>query len=392
MYGGGMGYNPYGSMAGGGYGQMGYSNPYAARPATPQYPIATAPAGGAQSQTGQYLTGSASGAPGSNSSAPHIIPNPMDNTLLIQGTPQDWEQVQNLLRQLDVPPSQVLIDARIYEVELTGQFAYGVESFLQDRGTSQASGATNNGVSNTGQNVLGGLSAAQGLAAAAGPGGLALTAGAMVFKSKQLLGLLTASESTGKTRVISAPSIIATSGIPATMNVGSQVPVATSSGVLGGVQTNGTSAIVQGVSNQSTGVSLNITANVNASGIVTMVINQQVSAPIPSSQSSQFSGIDSPSFSNRSVSTQVTVQDGDTIAIGGAILESHSESSAGIPLLHRIPFLGAAFGSKTGSTSRSELIVFLTPRVIYDTNQLVDASDELKSRLKRVGRLMKDEQ
>jgi len=145
---------------------------------------------------------------------------------------------------------------------------------------------------------------------------------------------------------------------------------------------------VQGVSSQSSGVTLNVMAQVNSSGVVTLIINQQVSAP----QANSYSSIDSPSFSNRSVSTQVTVQDGDTIAIGGAILESRAETSQGIPFLHRIPILGAAFGGKTSSTSRSELVVFLTPRVIYDTNQLVDATEEIKTRLKRVGKMMKDEQ
>jgi len=122
-----------------------------------------------------------------------------------------------------------------------------------------------------------------------------------------------------------------------------------------------------------------------------MVVNQQVSAPQPSSATSQYSSINSPSFSNRSMSTQITVQDGDTVAIGGAILETKTESSGGIPILHRIPIVGSAFGSKSVSTSRTELIIFLTPRVIYDTNQLIDATDEIKNNLKRVGRLMKDD-
>ncbi len=86
------------------------------------------------------------------------------------------------------------------------------------------------------------------------------------------------------------------------------------------------------------------------------------------------------------------MQDGDTVAIGGAILENHTESSGGVPILHRIPLIGAAFGAKNYSTQRTELIIFLTPRVIYDSSQLIDATDEIKSNLKRVGRLMKDDQ
>jgi general secretion pathway protein D len=170
--------------------------------------------------------------------------------------------------------------------------------------------------------------------------------------------------------------------------VGSQIPVATSSAAVSGIQQAGSSVFANTISNQTTGVTLNITARVNSSGVVTMVINQQVSAP----QANTASNIDSPAFSNRSVSTQVTVQDGDTIAIGGAITETTTDSTSGIPFLNRIPYLGFLFGTKSSSTSRSELIIFLTPKVIYDTNQLVDATDEIRNSLKRVGRLIKDDQ
>jgi general secretion pathway protein D len=89
------------------------------------------------------------------------------------------------------------------------------------------------------------------------------------------------------------------------------------------------------------------------------------------------------------VQTQVTVQDGDTIAIGGIINESSTESSAGFPFLHRLPIVGYAFGTKKYSKARTELIVFMTPRVIYDTNEIADASDELKNRVKQLKKLIK---
>ena len=66
---------------------------------------------------------------------PHVIPNPFDNTILIQGTPQEYEQILGLLRQLDIPPRQVLIDAKIYEVDLNGAFAAGVTAYLEKKDT-----------------------------------------------------------------------------------------------------------------------------------------------------------------------------------------------------------------------------------------------------------------
>ncbi len=381
-YGGGYGGGGYG---GGGYGGYGGAQPQQVSPTgvAASTPFANSPQAGGAGQTGSYLNPAGLGPLPPN--APHVIPNPFDNTILVQGTPQDIEQVKTLVNQLDVPPRQVLIDAKIYEVDLDNEFAAGVESYLQKLGSTNATGVTGN--TNTGSTITG-LTPSTALAAAAGPGGLALTIGALVSKNTQLIGVLNMAESRGRSRVISAPSIIATDSIPATMNVGTQVPTLSSQAVVPGVQTSGNSVFANTVSNESSGVTLQIVAHVNSSGIVTMVINQQVSAPIAPAASS---AIQSPSFSNRSVSTQVTVHDGDTIAIGGAILEQHTDSSAGVPVLSHIPILGPLFGAKNVTTSRTELIIFLTPRVIYDTNQITEATEEIKSNLKRVAKLIKDQ-
>jgi general secretion pathway protein D len=391
--GGGMGGYGGGGYAGGGYSAGGYGgnqygggypNPYGGNRTAPAGPGVGTAAGagvGGAGLTGQYLGPNAGGATGMAlpPNMPHVIPNPFDNTLLIQGTPQDYEQIKNLLLQLDVAPRQVLIEAKIYEVDLSNDFSMGVESALQARtaNPSQYNGGTG-----------GTPTASRWLAATAGAAGLNLTTGLLVSKSRELLAMITANESRTKGKLISAPSIIATDSVAATMNVGSQVPVLTSQGVAGGVQSGGSSVFANTISNQSTGITLNIIAHVNSSGVVTMTINQQVSAPVPPAASSS---IQSPSFSNRSVSTQLTVQDGDMVAIGGAIQESKTESSGGVPLLHRLPLVGAAFGAKSYNTSRTELIIFLTPRVIYDTTQILDATEEIKTNLKRVGKMMKDD-
>ena len=73
-----------------------------------------------------------------------MIPNPFDNTILVQGTPQDIEQIKTLLAQLDLPPRQVLIDCKIYEVDLDNEFAEGVQSYLQRVGSSSATSVTGN--------------------------------------------------------------------------------------------------------------------------------------------------------------------------------------------------------------------------------------------------------
>jgi general secretion pathway protein D len=312
-------------------------------------------------------------AAGQNGRMPRIVPNPFDNTILVQATPQEWGQISRLLEQLDVAPRQILIEAKVYEVNLTGAFASGVSAYFQRRGADPDNPVERGAFT---RNITGSASSA----------GLALTAGTLVGQSRELLMFLTAQEDTRRSKVISAPSIIATDSIPATINVGLEVPTLAAQAVAGGVQADGNSVFTNTVQNRNTGVTLNIMARANPSGIVTMVVNQEVSNPqAPSADAA----IQSPSFSKRNVQTQVTVQDGDTIAIGGIIQETDQNSSLGVPVLHRIPIIGGAFGSKSISKQRTELIIFLTPRVIYDSNELVEASDELAGKLKRLQKLIK---
>lgn len=382
---GGYGMGGYGL---GGYGMGGFPIGGYGVP-TPSYTVSTpvpyippqtggagaAPAGSAQAATtttrpgdltGSYLGygyGMGYGMPQS----PRVVPNPFDNTLLIQATRQEYEQILKLLKELDVSPRQVLIEAKIYEVTLTGAFSSGVSAYLQRR-------------TNANRQLTGAFNTADNM-------GLSLTAGWLVSQSRELLAFLTTQEDSRRARVISAPSVIATDSIPAGINVGSEVPTLASQAVAGGIQVGGNSLFANTIQNRQTGVTLNITARVNPSGIVTLVINQDVSAPQAPAASA---AIQSPSFSRRNVQTQVTVHDGDTIAIGGIINESDTYSTNGVPVLNRIPVLGGLFGNRSYSKERTELVVFMTPRVIYDTHEITEASDELRSNFKRLQRYVRE--
>ncbi len=307
---------------------------------------------------------------------PHVIPNFIDNSLLIQATPQEYEQILKLLEQIDIAPRQVLIEAKVFEVSLTGAFAAGVTAYLNRVGEGQINPGS-------GDSGSGSVAARRALAAAGSSAGLTMTAGMLVGRSRELLAVLTAAEDNRLTKVIAAPSILATDSIPASIVVGTEVPILTSQAA-SAVQQGGTSQFAQTITSRQSGTNLNITARVTPAGIVTLLINQTFSTP----QAASSSGIQSPSFNNRTVDTQITIRDGDTIAFGGIIQENDLEASSGIPYLHRIPVVGAAFGAKSRTKTRTELVVFLTPRVVYDTNQMLDASDELLRRMEKVKRLM----
>lgn len=350
--------NSFGGGVGGGFGGVAGFGGYAA-----QVPL-TATAGGLVGATDTQATAGVAPAGDANGPVPpRIVANPLDNSLLIQGNAQQYQAILRLLRELDRPPRQILLEAKIYSVAMSGSFSSGVSAWFQAiSGNDRRPTAS----------LLGGAST--------------LNAGWLVSQSRELMAALQLQEQNSNVRVISEPSLIATDSIPATINVGAQVPVLAGQVVTPGQI--GTPSVTQGISSRNTGVTLQVNARVNPSGVVTLIINQEVSRPADSSggTSSGSSQNLTPTFDQQVVQTQITLQDGDTIAIGGTISEETTNTSTGIPGLHRIPVLGFLFGNKSFTTARSELIMFMTPHVIYDTIDLVEASEELKSRMRRLRR------
>ncbi|HWF47248.1 MAG TPA: hypothetical protein VG168_09600, partial [Bryobacteraceae bacterium] len=266
---------------------------------------ASLPSAGSTSLMGGVANQSAIGSTGTylgteparaNLNLPHIIPNPMDNTLLIQATASDYKSIRKLLGEIDVPPRQVLIDAKIYEVDLSGALSVGVEAYLQQRGAStSAAGSTTPGTQQSPANqLLGSLV----------NGASSFSIGAYVGKSRELLSFVQFAETLSKAKTISSPSIIATDSIPASINVGTSLPTISSQAVQSGVQVGGTNPYAETIQNVDTGIQLNVLARVTPAGVVTMVINQDISAPTSGSAGSL-----TPSFQKRNVSTQVTIQD-----------------------------------------------------------------------------------
>jgi general secretion pathway protein D len=331
--------------------------------------------GGAQANaTGSYAGADPMSMFGGGGKGPRIVPNPFDNTLLIQSTESEFQQILKLLEKLDVPPRQVLIEARIYEVSLTGAFSAGVQSYLQ-RQTAASANPTN------------ATSPSRQLLASATGSGVQLTAGLLVGQSRELLSFLVTQENNGRSRVLATPAVIATDNLAASISVGTDVPTLSSQATTG-LQQGGTSLFANNIQTRSTGVNFSITPRILPSGVVSLDINQDISSPVPTPAG--IPQLQSPSFSRRNVSTSVTVQDGDTVAIGGIIQESDTLASAGIPVLHRIPYLGFVFGGKSTTKQRTELVVFITPRVIYDTADLADASEEIRARLKTLNKMIKE--
>jgi general secretion pathway protein D len=289
---------------------------------------------------------------------PRIIANPLDNKLIIQSDAQQYQNILKILKELDVPPRQILLEAKFYSVDLSDSFASSITEQLAQNGTAGLSP-----LQFLGSSIFNSTTSA-----------LNLSTGVLVGQSRQLLLALSATASHTFSKLLSEPSLIATDSIPATINVGTQVPVSTGTTT---IPSAGGAVTSSSISSQNTGITLQVNARINSSGVVTLIINQENSSVNPTA--SNASGT---AFDQQVVQTQITMMDGDTIAIGGLISETTTNNVSGIPGLINIPWIGGLFGSKSVSKTRSELIMFFTPHVIFDETNLIEASDELKSRIK----------
>jgi general secretion pathway protein D len=161
--------------------------------------------------------------------------------------------------------------------------------------------------------------------------------------------------------VLSSPERMVLDTPTARLQVGDLVPYLTSNSQ----STIANSAVINSVSYQPTGVIMNVTPRVNSGGLVTLDISQEVSA-IDASVNTAITGIQSPTFSERSVTSRVVIQDGQTVGLAGLITDNASKTNSGIPFLKNIPILGLLAGTQNNQRTRTELLVLITPHVLYD--------------------------
>jgi general secretion pathway protein D len=280
-----------------------------------------------------------------------IVADDANNALLIYCSDAQFERIQSVLQEIDSVPNQVLLEAVIAEVSLDDDLKFGVKWFLgQNNNSGTFSDATNGAVSS----VFPGFS--------------------YFMKANDIAFSLNAISSVTNVRVLSAPSMVVLDNKQATLQVGDQVPIVTQSAQ--GVASSG-APIVSNVELKDTGVILKITPRVNDSGVVTLDIEQEVSSVVKTTTS----GIDSPTIRQRKMKTSVVVNDNEALALGGLIQEKENTTKSKVPVLGDIPVLGAAFRQKNDAVSRTELIMFIRPRVIRDMNEARQVTAEFRKQL-----------
>jgi general secretion pathway protein D len=302
-----------------------------------------------------------SGATGTQAGADfvRITPDERNNKLLIRASERNYKKILQILARIDQPPLQVLINATLAEVTLNDNLQYGVQFFLQK---------------NHGKAGAIGFSTSDALAIAPVTPGLNLIAGSVGNDPRVIIDALAKETAV---RVVSSPSVVVLHNQQATLEVGDQVPIITreAQSVI-----NPDSPTVNEIDFKNTGVILNVTPRINSNGLVTMEIQQEVSAvENPTGQSSASSTL-TPTISQRRVTSTVAVQSGQMVVLGGMIREEVDRSKSGIPVLNKIPYLGDVLGGETDSTRvRTELIVFIRPTVIRNPEDASDAAEALRA-------------
>jgi general secretion pathway protein D len=281
-----------------------------------------------------------------------VIADIDNNSLLILASPEDYRKIESAIEKLDVIPRQVLIDVTIAEVQLTGDLIYGLEWQFSNGSGSQ-----------TGQLDM-------------GPSGIAaLTPGFSYLwqDGDEVNAALNLLAEDSRVNVISSPHVMVTDNQKAEINVGDQVPTTSQTQSVSGSAVG----IISSVTYIDTGVLLSVTPRINAGGLVTMEIEQEVSTAATTTTSS----IDSPTISTRSVRTTVVVKSGETMVMGGLITENESQATSGIPYLSKIPLVGGLFGTQGFGSTRTELIILITPRMVADTEQSRAVTNEFRRKV-----------
>ncbi|HET6461870.1 MAG TPA: secretin N-terminal domain-containing protein [Syntrophales bacterium] len=283
------------------------------------------------------------------------------NAIIVLSTPEDYNIIKDAIIKLDIAPRQVLIEGAIAQVQLVDNMSLGIAWAIKN--------SAGQGIYLNPSSLL--INPAQQTSS-----GLSLVG---VDSSGTVTALINALASQSKAKLLASPHIMVADNREAKIQVGQQVPIATS-------ETYGTPGVApqQTIQYQDIGIILKVKPQINDSGLVAMDISQEVST-----FTTQLIGTGQQVVINKTMAaTNLVVQNGQTIVIGGLIREDDTKNKQGIPFLYKIPVLGYLFGNTDRENTRTELVILLTPHVVKSqqeansiTNKYIDSlSDEEMSK------------
>jgi general secretion pathway protein D len=278
-------------------------------------------------------------------------------------------EILSIVEKLDSPRAQVLIEAAIVEVTLNDDFSFGAELAAGDQ-RGQSVPLISTSLNGSIQSLLGGvidannpgaISVLQGLATLSGP---TLAAAKLDLDGISFGAVITALSTNSDANLLSTPSIITLDNNEAKILVGREVPFRTGSFTTTG---NGSSNPFTTVNRQDVGVELLVTPHVFDGTEVRLDVVQNISNVLPTAVGgSTFADVVT---SKRTIETTVLAGDGETIVLGGLIQDDVTQTNRKVPVLGSIPLIGNLFKSKTTSRVKTNLLVFIRPTIISNSEQ-----------------------
>jgi general secretion pathway protein D len=304
----------------------------------------------------------------------NIVVDEANNALVIRAFQKDYSAILETIKKLDIYPKQVLIEALVAEITLDDTTQFGIEwsRFLSSNPPNA-------------QEVV------VGARPPADPFAQALTAYGLRYSIVELGGRISAAiraaATRGRLKVISSPHILASNNKEAKIQVGSSQPILTST-----YTTTATAAtnVVEGtIEYKDIGIILTVTPRISDGGLVSMEVSIEDSK-VDTTALGTLTSV--PVFGKRTAKTVLSISEGQTIVIGGLIQDSKNVTKSGIPLLSRIPLLGALFGAQEYITGKTELIILLTPHIIANQVQSDSVTREFREKLERLKEELKGQE
>lgn len=298
-----------------------------------------------------------------------VFADEIANSLIILATPADYAFIEETIKKIDTLPRQVVIEGLIASVTLTDKLDFGIQWTIQNDLNIKGFKPFSRDINISGPLAL----------------DTRIPSPTFTFTAYDAAGavklLLQSLASEGKAKILAAPHILVSDNREARIQVGSQVPLATSTMQTPiGTGTTVTYTSTSTVQYKDIGIILKVKPQVNESGLVSLELSQEVSSIGAEKVIIADQAYDS--IDKTEATTNLVAQDGETIIIGGLIREDITKSRSGIPFLSKIPILGYLFGSTLDESKRTELIILLTPRVMKNQKEARDVTSDYVDKYK----------
>lgn len=293
-----------------------------------------------------------------------IQADPSTNSLIITAPEPQYRQIRAVIERLDSRRAQVLIEGLVVEVNAQRAAEFGVQwqTAMSGRGRTVGAVGTNSGLG--GANIIDlALGLASGNANTRPSSGLNFGIGRLNSDGTPVLGLIARFLSAnGEGNVLSTPNLLTMDNEEAKIVVGQNVPFPTGQFTNTGAGTAQVNPF-KTIERQDVGLTLRVRPQISETGTVKMTVFQEVSAVLAGTEDN----IDGPTTTKRAIETNVLVDDGNLIVLGGLLSDEYSTSQEKVPGLGDVPVLGNLFKSEVRNRNKSNLMVFLRPTIIRDS-------------------------